>query len=199
MLAASPVTASIAVTSLETIFSAVRFSSTLAVLSAWSLFPQALRARAAPAMSIKARIRYSQFASVKKRGCREVGPQQSRTLLGTRYRQPLQMPTPPRTGAPNYIALLVDVLSVAFIVMLASVAFMSVAFMSVALRSVVAFMSVVVRFSSTFMVLLALSLLLQAATARAAPATRIRARIQDSLDYCDLQRFPASQIARTIV
>jgi hypothetical protein len=31
------------------------------------------------------------------------------------------------------------------------------------------------------MVLLALSLLLQAATARAAPATRIRARIQDSL------------------
>src|SRR6476659_672109 len=45
----------------------------------------------------------------------------------------------------------------------------------------VAFMSIVVRFSSTFMVLLALSLLLHAATARAAPATRIRARIQDSL------------------
>ena len=61
-----------------------------------------------------------------------------------------------------------------------SVAFMSVAFMSVAFMSV-AFMSVVVRFSSTFIVLLALSLLLQAATARAAPATRIRARIQDSL------------------
>ena len=65
-----------------------------------------------------------------------------------------------------------------------SVAFMSVAFMSVAFMSVVVvvvFMSVVMRFSSTFMVLLALSLLLQAATARAAPATRIRARIQDSL------------------
>src|SRR5205809_3960488 len=61
----------------------------------------------------------------------------------------------------------------------AFMAFMSVAFMSVVV--VVAFMSVVVRFSSTFMVLLALSLLLQAATARAAPATRIRARIQDSL------------------
>jgi len=65
------------------------------------------------------------------------------------------------------------------------VAFMSIAFMSVAFMSVVVvvvvFMSVVVRFSSTFMVLLALSLLLQAATARAAPATRIRARIQDSL------------------
>src|SRR5690349_22861668 len=60
-------------------------------------------------------------------------------------------------------------------VMFASVAFMSVAFISVA------FMSVVVTFSSTFIVLLALSLLLQAATARAAPATRIRARIQDSL------------------
>jgi hypothetical protein len=46
---------------------------------------------------------------------------------------------------------------------------------------------------------LALSLLLQAATARAAPATRIRARIQKLPIYCDLQRFPVSQIARTIV
>src|SRR5205809_2263481 len=67
----------------------------------------------------------------------------------------------------------------------AFMAFMSVAFMSVVV--VVAFMSVVVRFSSTFMVLLALSLLLQAETARAAPATRIRARIQDSLFICDLR------------
>src|SRR3954451_12988127 len=73
-------------------------------------------------------------------------------------------------------ALVVAFMSVAFM----SVAFMSVAFMSTAFMSV-AFMSVVVRFSSTFIVLLALSLLLQAATARAAPATRIRARIQDSL------------------
>ena len=44
----------------------------------------------------------------------------------------------------------------------------------------VAFMSVAIRFSSTA-VLLAASLLLHAETARAAPATRIRARIQDSL------------------
>jgi hypothetical protein len=71
------------------------------------------------------------------------------------------------------VVVVVAFMSVAFM------AFMSVAFMSVVV--VVAFMSVVVRFSSTFMVLLALSLLLQAATARAAPATRIRARIQDSL------------------
>jgi membrane-associated HD superfamily phosphohydrolase len=89
-------------------------------------------------------------------------------------------------GAHDYIALLVVVV-VVFVVVVAfmsaalPVAFMSVApaFMSVVV--VVEFMSVVVRFSSTFMVLLALSLLLQAATARAAPATRIRARIQDSL------------------
>src|SRR4029079_574589 len=87
----------------------------------------------------------------------------------------------------NYIALFVATLaaafaasaalfasSAAFMAMLASVAFMSTAFMSVAFMSVA-------RFSSTFMVLLASLLLLQAATARAAPATRIRARIQDSL------------------
>jgi membrane-associated HD superfamily phosphohydrolase len=83
----------------------------------------------------------------------------------------------------DYIALLVVVVVVVLVVVVAfmSVAFM--AFMSVAFMSVVVvvFMSVVVRFSSTFMVLLALSLLLHAATARAAPATRIRARIQDSL------------------
>src|SRR6266571_2235447 len=98
------------------------------------------------------------------------------------------MPTPPQTEASNYIALL-DAALVAF----ASVAFMSVAFMSVA------FMSVAVRFSSTFIVLLADSLLLQAATARAAPATRIRARIQDSLFIAICSGHPASQIARTIV
>src|SRR5204863_8964417 len=81
----------------------------------------------------------------------------------------------------DYIALLVVAFDVAFMsVAFMLVAFMSVAFMSVAFMSV-AFMSVVVRFSSTFMVLLASLLLLQAATARAAPATRIRARIQDSL------------------
>jgi hypothetical protein len=72
------------------------------------------------------------------------------------------------------LVVVVAFMSVAFM------AFMSVAFMSVVVV-VVEFMSVVVRFSSTFMVLLALSLLLHAATARAAPATRIRARIQDSL------------------
>ena len=55
MFAASPVTASIAVTSFETMFSAVRFSSTFCVLSVWSLFPQAARARA-PAIRIKRRI-----------------------------------------------------------------------------------------------------------------------------------------------
>src|SRR5919112_299318 len=71
----------------------------------------------------------------------------------------------------------------------ASVAFMSVAFMSTAFMSV-AFMSVVVRFSSTFMVLLASLLLLQAATARAAPATRIRARIQDSLIIAICRGYP---------
>src|SRR5947209_11017181 len=91
------------------------------------------------------------------------------------------MPTPPRREAPNYIVLLVDV----FVMVVFAVAFMSVAFMSVAFIAgafiSVAFMSVVVRFSSTFMVLLASLLLLQAATAKAAPATRIRARIQDSL------------------
>jgi hypothetical protein len=79
----------------------------------------------------------------------------------------------------------VVVVFVVVVVAFMSVAFMSAAFISVAFMSVVVvvvvFMSVVVRFSSTFMVLLALSLLLQAATARAAPATRIRARIQDSL------------------
>src|SRR5689334_2516667 len=76
-----------------------------------------------------------------------------------------------------------------------SVAFMSVvAFMSTAFMSV-AFMSVVVRFSSTFMVLLALSLLLQAATARAAPATRIRARIQDSLFIAICRGFPGANRA----
>jgi len=83
----------------------------------------------------------------------------------------------------DYIPLLVVVVVVFVVIVdslpVAFMAFMSVvvAFMSV----VVAFMSVVVRFSSTFIVLLADSLLLQAATARAAPATRIRARIQDSL------------------
>ena len=56
MLAASPVTASIAVTSFETMFSAVRFSSTFWVLSVWSLFPQAASGRAAPAMRSRARI-----------------------------------------------------------------------------------------------------------------------------------------------
>src|SRR6476619_2586803 len=90
------------------------------------------------------------------------------------------------TEARNYIVLLVVAfMSVALVAAFMSVAFMSVAFMSVAFMSVafmsVAFISVVVRFSSTFIVLLALSLLLQAATARAAPATRIRARIQDSV------------------
>jgi membrane-associated HD superfamily phosphohydrolase len=91
-----------------------------------------------------------------------------------------------REAFDDYIALLVAVVVVlvSVVVDVLPAAFMSVAFMSVAFMSVVvvvAFMSVVVRFSSTFMVLLALSLLLQAASARAAPATRIRARIQDSL------------------
>jgi len=86
------------------------------------------------------------------------------------------------------------VLAVAFM----SIAFMSVAFMSVVV--VVVFMSVVVvRFSSTFMVLLALSLLLHAATARAAPATRIRARIQDSLFIAICNGFPSRKSGRTIV
>jgi hypothetical protein len=48
------------------------------------------------------------------------------------------------------------------------------------------------------MVLSAASLLLQAETAKAAPATRIRARIQNSLDYKIWSGFPAAQIARTI-
>jgi hypothetical protein len=111
------------------------------------------------------------------------------------YRQPLEKPTPRGRGVKTtYIALLVVVFVVVVVVEFMSVAFMSVAFMSVAFMSVafmsVAFMSVVVRFSSTFMVLLALSLLLQAATARAAPATRIRARIQDSLFIAICRGFP---------
>src|SRR4051794_36574138 len=85
-------------------------------------------------------------------------------------------------------------MSVPFMAMFASVAFVSM-FMSVMFVSVV----VVVRVSSTFIVLLALSLLLQAATARAAPATRIRARIQNSLFIAICSGKPASQIARTIV
>jgi hypothetical protein len=86
----------------------------------------------------------------------------------------------------------VVVFVVVVVVAFMSVAFMSVAFMSVAFMSVVVvvFMSVVVRFSSTFMVLLAELLLLQAATAKAAPATRIRARIQDSLFIAICNGFP---------
>src|SRR4051794_20388505 len=98
--------------------------------------------------------------------------------------------------------LVVAVVVFSVVVVVLPAAFMSVAFMPVAFMSVVVvvvFMSVVVRFSSTFIVLLALSLLLQAATARAAPATRIRARIQNSLFICDLQRLAVPQIARTIV
>src|SRR5438270_6461158 len=167
MFAASPVTASIAVTSLETIFSAVRFSSTFWVLSCWSLFLHPASVSAAPAMRMKARI--------------GVSPRQSKKEAAGTYRQPLEKPTPPMRGRlDDYIALLVVVVFVVVVAFM-SVAFM-LAFMSVAFMSlVVAFMSVVVRFSSTFMVLLPLSLLLHTSTARAAPATRIRARIQDSL------------------
>jgi membrane-associated HD superfamily phosphohydrolase len=117
--------------------------------------------------------------------------------LPARYRQPLEKPTPPDDrGRQDYIALLVVVVVVVFVVDIEfmSVAFMSVAFMSVAFMSVVVvvvFMSVVVRFSSTFIVLLAELLLLQAATARAAPATRIRARIQDSLFIAICNGFPS--------
>jgi membrane-associated HD superfamily phosphohydrolase len=109
-------------------------------------------------------------------------------------------------GVHDYIALLVVVVVVVLVVDVAfmSIAFMSaVAFMSPAFMSVVVvvvvFMSVVIMFSSTFMVLLALSLLLQAETARAAPATRIRARIQDSLFIAIWTGLPGSQIGRTIV
>jgi len=117
----------------------------------------------------------------------------------------LKSQRPREPGAlDDYIALLVVVVVVVVVLPVAfmSVAFMSVvvAFMSVAFMSVVvAFMSVVVRFSSTFMVLLALSLLLQAATARAAPATRIRARIQDSLFIAICNGFPSRKSRRTIV
>jgi hypothetical protein len=55
MFAASPVTASIAVTSFETIFSAVTFSSIVWVLPVWSFFPHAAR-QMAPAKRISARI-----------------------------------------------------------------------------------------------------------------------------------------------
>src|SRR5215212_982729 len=66
MFAASPVTASIAVTSLDTMFSAVRFSSTFVVLSDWSLLPQAARASEAPAARIKRRIGDSETRAKKK-------------------------------------------------------------------------------------------------------------------------------------
>ena len=56
MLAASPVTASIAVTSLDTIFSAVRFSSTFAVLSCMSLFLHPASASEAARMSSGTRM-----------------------------------------------------------------------------------------------------------------------------------------------
>src|SRR4051794_36625768 len=105
MLASAPVTASIAVTSFETMFSAARFSSTLAVLSAWSLLRQAARQRAAPATRIKARIRDS-----KKRGCRQIpaAPQNANVSVN---------------GGVDYIALLVDVLVV--VVFVVVVAFVS--------------------------------------------------------------------------
>src|SRR4051794_10076686 len=180
MLASAPVTASIAVTSFETTFSAERFSSTLPVLSTWSLLRHAARASAATATRIKVRIRP---CSGQKKG------------LPANTDNPLIRQHLHEWRRRNYIALLAAALALlaalfavsaaALAVSAAFTAFMSVAFMafmSVAFMSVVvAFMSVVVRFSSTFMVLLALSLLLQAATARAAPATRIRARIQNSL------------------
>src|SRR5918995_6073881 len=107
-------------------------------------------------------------------------------------RQPLPVGTPLRKSQANYIALVVFAAALASA--LTSTAFTSVAFMD---RFASAFMSTKVlsatifsaaRFSSTFMVLSAASLLLQAETARAAPATRIRARIQNSLILCDLER-----------
>src|SRR3954453_16417035 len=87
MLAASPVTASMAVTSFETIFSAVRFSSTFIVLSCWSLFLHPASASAAPAMRRSARI--------------EVTPVKPKKEAAGKYRQPLEKPTPPRTEAPR--------------------------------------------------------------------------------------------------
>src|SRR5947209_14835110 len=111
----------------------------------------------------------------KKRGCRK-------------YRQPLEMPTPPRGRRQDYIALLVVVDVVLVVVAFIAGAFISGAFISGAFISG-AFISVP-RFSSTFIVLLAFSLLLQAETARAAPATRIRARIQDSLFIAICSGFP---------
>ena len=82
MLASSPVTASIAVTSLDTIFSAVRFSSTFGVLSAWSLLPQAARAKRRGGdedQGAHSRLRAS-------------GPKKE---AAGKYRQPLKTPTPP--------------------------------------------------------------------------------------------------------
>ncbi len=98
---------------------------------------------------------------------------------------------PPEGDAFNYIALfdIVFDMFMSFIVFMSFIAFMSVEFM--VMFASIAFMSVIVlsvimfsaaRFSSTFIVLSADSLLLQAETAKAAPATRIRARIQNSLD-----------------
>src|SRR5438045_7252309 len=85
MLAASPVTASIAVTSLETIFSAVRFSSTFWLLSRWSLLPHAERQNAAAA-AVNRGKRISGFSGFKKEAAGN-------------NRQPLEMPTPPAREA----------------------------------------------------------------------------------------------------
>src|SRR5947208_9764649 len=67
MLAASPVTASIAVTSLETMLAAVRLSSAFWVVSDWLFLPQPPRASAAPAMRRRARIRGDSRSGTKKR------------------------------------------------------------------------------------------------------------------------------------
>src|SRR4051794_14902442 len=86
ILAASPVTASIAVTSLETMLSAVKLSPLTLALSAWLFLPHAPRASAALAVRIRRCILKALPAIPQKRGCRQ-------------YRQPLEKPTPPMRGA----------------------------------------------------------------------------------------------------
>jgi hypothetical protein len=88
-------------------------------------------------------------------------------------------------GAAHYMLVVVFVVVVVVVVFVSTafmsvVAFMSTAFMSTAFMSFSTTRFSAVRFS-TAILLSALLLLLQAATARAAPATRIRARIQNSL------------------
>ena len=183
MLEASPVTASIAVTSLAVIASAVMpaLGGDIAVLAL--RLPHAAEPKRSPAIDHHHQSHLfgsgSQQSPPQKRGCRRIPAASSNSNASVeggveitsrwfrrRWRRPHWHPSTywrPWSWSR-----------------------------SVAFMSIVAFMSVsIAMFSSMFIVLLAASLLLQAETARAAPATRIRARIQNSLIIAICSGLPA--------